>query len=118
MLFLPSACDSFCSPFRPDSPRKLLQRLPTLVKKGGVVVLVSPYSWLHEYTPKSEWLGGYSSESEPSKVIDSFETVAEQMQADGAFALVSRKDMPFLIREHARKFQIGVSDCSVWRRTA
>jgi len=29
------------------------------VKPGGVAVLVSPYSWLEAWTPKSKWLGGY-----------------------------------------------------------
>lgn len=29
-----------------------------LVRPGGVFVLVSPYSWLEEYTPREEWLGG------------------------------------------------------------
>lgn len=24
----------------------------------GVAVLISPYSWLEEYTPKSKWVGG------------------------------------------------------------
>lgn len=31
---------------RLPEPMKFLERLPSLVKKGGVVVLVSPYSWL------------------------------------------------------------------------
>ena len=25
---------------------------------GGVAVIVSPYSWLEEYTPQAQWLGG------------------------------------------------------------
>ncbi|GFH07925.1 methyltransf_25 domain-containing protein, partial [Haematococcus lacustris] len=41
----------------PD-PIKFIHRLPSLVKPGGVAVLVSPYSWLAAWTPKSNWLGG------------------------------------------------------------
>lgn len=46
----------------------------------------------------------------PTKV-----TVAEVMQRQG-FSLVHEEDVPFLIREHARKFQYGVSHATVWRK--
>ena len=32
------------------------------------------------------------------------------------FELSVCKDLPFLIREHARKFQLGISEASVWVR--
>jgi hypothetical protein len=32
------------------------------------------------------------------------------------FELVHQEDMPFLIREHVRKFQWGCSHGTVWRR--
>ena len=32
------------------------------------------------------------------------------------FDLVAKEDTPFLIREHARKFQWGCSNAMVWRR--
>ena len=32
------------------------------------------------------------------------------------FELVAKEDMPFLIREHARKYQWGCSNAMVWRR--
>ena len=32
------------------------------------------------------------------------------------FELVHEEQVPFLIREHARKFQYGVSHAMVWRR--
>ena len=97
---------------RLPKPQALLARLPEIVKPGGAAVLVSPYSWLEEYTPKEDWLGGnYNADGTPS---DSFEEVSALM-LDG-FDLVSRKDMPFLIREHARKYQWGTSDATVWRR--
>ena len=30
-----------------------------LVKPGGLAVIVSPYTWMEEHTPRSSWLGGY-----------------------------------------------------------
>ena len=32
------------------------------------------------------------------------------------FDLVEEADMPFLIREHVRKFQWGISHAAVWQR--
>jgi hypothetical protein len=32
------------------------------------------------------------------------------------FKLARRQDLPFLIREHARKYQLGVSEASTWVR--
>jgi hypothetical protein len=32
------------------------------------------------------------------------------------FNLIDVRDLPFLIREHARKFQFSVAQASVWRR--
>lgn len=43
---------------RLPEPRKFLDRLPALVKRGGVVVLTTPFSWLEAWTRKSLWLGG------------------------------------------------------------
>lgn len=36
--------------------------------------------------------------------------------AAGDFTLVEEKEVPFVIREHRRKFQWGVSHAIVWRR--
>ena len=34
------------------------------------------------------------------------------------FVLVHSEDVPFLIREHARKFQLGVSCATIFRKQA
>jgi len=57
----------------PD-PRACLDALPEFVNPGGVVVVVTPYSWLEQFTPRSKWLGGYyesSTNQEPvySRVV-------------------------------------------------
>ncbi len=44
---------------RLPEPTAFLDRCRTLVKPGGVLVLVSPYSWLKGWTDKAKWLGGY-----------------------------------------------------------
>ncbi|PRW60369.1 hypothetical protein C2E21_0705 [Chlorella sorokiniana] len=88
----------------PD-PRQFLGRLPSLIKPGGVLVLVSPYSWLLSWTPKEQWLGGFTDKD--GKPVWSHETLRTILGAD--FTLVEEKDVPFVIREHRRKFQWGCS---------
>lgn len=45
---------------RLPEPMKFFDRLPSLVKPGGVLVLVSPHSWLEAWTPKDKWIGGHN----------------------------------------------------------
>lgn len=97
----------------PD-PEKFLRSLPGLVKVGGVVALVSPYSWLEAWTPKAKWLGGYIDPA-TGQAKRSFPAVQAIMESCG-FELAKDGDMSFLIREHSRKFQIGFSHLTVWRR--
>lgn len=78
---------------------------------GGQLIITSPYTWLEEYTPKENWLGGYSAEGQ---TIDTLDGLKSSLQ--GSFELVSTQDLPFLIREHARKYQWSVAQASVWRR--
>lgn len=98
----------------PD-PTRFLASLPRLVKPQGVVVLVSPYSWLHSWTPKAKWLGGfYAQDGTAVRTAQGLRSVMEGL----GFELVEQSDMPFVIREHARKFQWGVSHATVWRKAA
>lgn len=94
----------------PD-PMLFLNRLPSLVKPGGIAVIVSPHSWLPAWTPKEKWIGGFYKDGKPIHTADG---MAEVLEKD--FDLVAQEDMPFLIREHARKFQWGCSNAVVWRR--
>jgi len=94
----------------PD-PAKLLAALPHLVAPRGLVVFFSPYSWLKQYTPRDKWLGARAGAGEKR----SAQALAHAMGAHG-FKLVHEEDVPFLIREHARKFQLGFAHCTVFER--
>lgn len=87
-------------------PRRCLERLPGLVKAGGQLLVTSPCTWLEEFTPRAHWL------------CDANRSTLEGLRAvlEGDFELVTVKDLPFLIREHARKFQWSVAQASLWRR--
>lgn len=86
----------------PD-PNKLLDRLPSLLKEDGELVLATPFSWLEEFTPKENW-----------PKADSWQWLQDKLADD--FELVKHADEIFTIREHVRKFQLGVSKVSHWKR--
>jgi putative 4-mercaptohistidine N1-methyltranferase len=93
---------------RLPEPMRLLERLPALVRGGGQLLLTTPFTWLEEFTPRANWLGGTP---EAGRSFDALRRVLEP-----AFALEHRVELPFLIREHARKFQYGVALGTRWRR--
>ncbi len=88
----------------PD-PAKCLAALPRLVSSGGWLVITSPYTWLEEYTPREKWLAGKTSTLE-----------ALQDHLAPHFAREKVFDLPFLIREHRRKYQWSIAEVSLWQR--
>ena len=99
------ACNLIC---RLPEPMRFLRRLPELVKPGGVLVMTTPFTWLEQYTPPENWLGGNTEGG------DSFNGLCEALGKH--FELLHEKDMPMLIKETARKYQWTVVQASVWRR--
>ena len=92
-------------------PGKFLARTPSLVRSGGQLVITSPYTWLEEFTPPNHWLGGFIENGVARTTLDGLSRALSDR-----FALVGTKDLPFLIREHARKYQWSVAQASIWRR--
>jgi putative 4-mercaptohistidine N1-methyltranferase len=91
----------------PD-PARFLEALPMLVGTGGQLLLTTPFTWLEEYTPQENWIGGTR---EGGRSFDALQRALEP-----AFELEYRTELPFLIREHARKFQYGIALGTRWRR--
>jgi putative 4-mercaptohistidine N1-methyltranferase len=91
---------------RVPRPADLLKEIKRLVKSEGHAILASPYTWLEEFTPKENWL------------VDADVSTLHRIQAilEPDLVLVAAKDLPFLIREHARKFQWSVAQVSLWRK--
>ena len=89
----------------PD-PAKCLARLPQLISPGGWLVITSPYTWLEEYTPREKWLGGDGR----GTLAALKELLAAEFDFRRAF------DLPFLIREHRRKYQWSVAEVGLWQR--
>jgi putative 4-mercaptohistidine N1-methyltranferase len=103
----------------PD-PMACLNALPRLVRgKGSVVVIVTPFSWLTEFTTRDHWLGGYFKEDadhqREKEPVDSLTVLRSVMEGNG-FEKIHQEEMPLLIREHQRKYQYIISQATGWRK--
>ncbi len=96
---------------RLSDPAACIARLPSLVRPGGTLVITTPATWMPGFTPRENWLGGRLVDGRPLRTIDALH---EKLDPD--FQAIGSHDMPFLIREHARKFQWSVALATVWRR--
>jgi len=92
-------------------PAAFLRDVGRRVLPGGLLVLTSPYTWLEEYTPKDKWLGGRREHGEPLPTLTGI-----TRELAGTFTLLHRQDIPFVIRETARKHQHTIAEMTVWRR--
>jgi 5-histidylcysteine sulfoxide synthase/putative 4-mercaptohistidine N1-methyltranferase len=97
----------------PD-PRASLESmggLRSVVAPGGLLAIVSPYSWLEQYTRRDSWLGGKLVEGRPVASADEIKKILGR-----EFELIEEDNLPLLIREHERKYQYIVSHLMIWQR--
>ena len=92
-------------------PRKFLDSLYDRLHPGGMLVLTSPYSWQEESTPRERWIGGFKRDGENFTTLDGLKEILEP-----GLVLLETRDVPFVIRETARKFQHTVAQMSVWEK--
>ncbi|MEZ5936553.1 MAG: methyltransferase domain-containing protein [Alphaproteobacteria bacterium] len=90
-------------------PARFLQALPRLVKPGGQLLLVTPFTWLSAFTPEDAW--PIDAEARPMAGRPWIARLLGQ-----AFTLEHSEDLPFLIREHRRKYQFTIAHGMRWRR--
>ncbi len=94
------------------NPARFLEHIAGRINKGGLLVLLSPYTWLEEFTPPEHWLGGRKVDGENLTTLDGLH---QQLEPD--FCLLGQpRDVPFVIRETARKFQHTLSQMTVWEK--
>jgi putative 4-mercaptohistidine N1-methyltranferase len=93
-------------------PRRFLHDISAKIVSGGVLIISSPYTWLEEFTPKENWIGGVR---ENGEALSSYQAL--QRLLDGDFEEINPPlDVPFVIRETARKHQHTVAQVTVWRK--
>lgn len=92
-------------------PQKFLDDIPSRINKDGLLVLLSPYTWLEDYTPKENWLGGYIKDNKEISTLDSLKN-----NLSSQFELLDIIDVPFVIKETARKYQHTISQMTIWKK--
>jgi 5-histidylcysteine sulfoxide synthase/putative 4-mercaptohistidine N1-methyltranferase len=94
-------------------PALFLQDMHQRINAGGFLVLTSPYTWLEEFTAKQHWLGGFKENGENLTTLAGIRrSLAPHFEPLG-----EPVDVPFVIRETARKHQHTVAQLSIWRRS-
>ena len=91
-------------------PQKFLDDIPHRINTNGLLVLLSPYTWLEEYTPKENWLGGYLKDNKEIYTLDTLKNTLED------FELLDTIDIQFVIKETSRKYQHSISQMSIWKK--
>jgi 5-histidylcysteine sulfoxide synthase/putative 4-mercaptohistidine N1-methyltranferase len=94
------------------APLRFLKQMATRIRPGGLFVITSPYTWLEDFTPRNEWIGGFKVNGENYTTLDALHDIlGENFNPVG-----QPRDVPFVIRETARKFQHSVAQLTVWQR--
>ena len=93
-------------------PKRFLQDVTPMIRAGGLLVLSSPYTWLEEFTPKENWLGGVRENGEALTTYQALQRVLR----DAFDEVAPPQDIPFVIRETARKFQHTQAQVTFWRK--
>lgn len=88
----------------PD-PEVFLKSIHQKLRLGGVLALATPYTWMKSFTAPEKWL----SQGEGNRAALDRILLKE-------FTFLDQVNIPFLIREHIRKYQWTVSELTLWRR--
>ena len=92
-------------------PALFLKRITSKINPNGYLVLTSPYTWLADYTERDKWLGGTKVNGENVSTLDGLINAL----AD-TFVQVDCRDIPFVIRETARKYQHTIAQMTIWKK--
>lgn len=97
---------------RLQDPGAFLGDIHQRLAVGGTLVISSPYTLLEEFTPRANWIGGFTHTGQPRTVLDGMrDALASHFEP-----VQAPMDVPFVIRETRRKFQHTIAELSAWRR--
>jgi 5-histidylcysteine sulfoxide synthase/putative 4-mercaptohistidine N1-methyltranferase len=100
---------------RLPSPMACLSRLMgmrSILKDKGLLVIASPFTWMDKFTPEDVWLGGYIGKD--GKTEYSEDNLVKILSNE--FKLLDKINIPFILREHKRKYQYIISLITIWQR--
>jgi hypothetical protein len=84
---------------------------------GVIVVMITPYSWLEEYTPQDKWMGGFYDNESSGAAVSSQDVLQQTKERLGFVEKIHQDQMPLVIREHQQKYQYIISEATgCWRK--
>ena len=95
-----------CRLSEPEHCLKQFTESDRYLQQGGILVISSPNTWMAQYTNPDSFLDGADSET----------TLAALAECLPGFERLHEEDLPFMIREHRRKYEYIVAQVSVWRK--
>ncbi len=95
-----------CRLSRPEDCLRQFVTSDSYIKSGGILVIASPNTWMEEFTGVDHFLDGPDSDA----------TLAAIGRHLPGFTRLHAEDLPFMIREHRRKYEYIISQVSVWRK--
>jgi SAM-dependent methyltransferase len=103
------------------APRNFLCEIHRRVNAGGLLVVASTYAWDAAVTPPQEWLGGDeagAASASSASSASSADAVRALLTAEGRFVELAGEqcDLPFVVREQARKFTHGLAHVMFFER--
>lgn len=97
---------------RLSSPLEFLKNIGSRINQDGLLLIASPYTWLEEYTPKKNWIGGYMQDEIEINTKDGLIKALKD-----EFILIQEPlKIEFVIRETKHKFQHTISEVTMWRK--
>jgi len=90
---------------RVPNPAQCLRNVTERLNAGGQLIIASPYTWMEEHTPRTQWLGGRKGQT----TLDALKKLLLTQ-----YQLVRHRQIPFIIREHARKYQWSMAEGTCW----
>ena len=94
------------------NPKLFLETIHKRLNSDGILMITSPYSWQESSTQKEMWLGGFVDKN--GNEIKTLNTLKKILSEN--FELIHLKDIEFVIKESARKFQHTIAQCSIWKK--
>lgn len=95
------------------NPELFLSAIHQRINPEGYLVLTSCYDWTEEDKMVSKWLGGVKVNGENFTSLDGLKNLLGDR-----FELIKTQDIPFVLKQTARKFLYNTSQLSVWRLKA
>lgn len=96
---------------RLPNPTKFLNSVSSILNDNGILILTSPYTWLKDYTPKNEWIGGVIKNGENLTTYNGLKNILnkyfEEINGD-------TNKIFFSIKESEMIFQSSCADITYW----